>query len=776
LLIEEDSRLALQRVKNMFRHYLLGLTLLLAAAGAIACTTDPAVKKQQYFESGNSYFDKGELPAAIIEYRNAVDIDATFGAARKRLAEAYAKAGDGGRALEEYVRAADLLPQDADVQVTAGAYLLGARRAEDAVARADAALKLQPENIQAQLLRGNALAGLSSFDEALEAIEGAIKLDPSRASSYTNLGVVEMRRGRADQAEDAFKRAVALAPKTVETHLALGNYYWAAGRAKEAEQSFQTALTIDQNNAAANRILAALMIATNRRAEAEAYLVRVANSSKDPSGTFALADYYVLVGRSKDAVARLEVLKKDLPGIPQIDLRLARARATAGDTAGALTLVEAMIRTNANDAEALLLKGQLLLNDEKRAEAFDAVKAASTANPSSAEAQFTLGRMYASRGDTASAEAAFREVLRLNPRATAAQLELSRLQLSTGNTASSLRSAEEAAKAQPRSIAARLTLVRSLLASKDFGRAERELSDLRRAFPNLAVVHAQAGTLALLKNDLAGAKAAFDKAHSIDPRSMDVLAGLLALDLKSKDASGARARIEKRLQEGQTPELLLLAAQTYSTLNDAASSEKMLRAAIEADPALLQPYAMLGQLYMSQRKLDQARAEFDAMASRQSKPVGALTMSGIIYQSQGNTAMAKKKFQDALAIDSRAVIAANNLAWIHAESGEDLDTALQLAQTATASAPDMPELMDTLGWVHYKRKQPQLAIPIFKRCVEKAPNNAGYHYHLGLAYTATGDQALARGAFQKALANGPDGATATEIRRLLASNAGPATR
>jgi tetratricopeptide (TPR) repeat protein len=184
---------------------------------------------------------------------------------------------------------------------------------------------------------------------------------------------------------------------------------------------------------------------------------------------------------------------------------------------------------------------------------------------------------------------------------------------------------------------------------------------------------------------------------------------------------------------------------------------------------------MLGQLYMSQRKLDQARTEFDAMASRQAKPVGPLTMSGIILLTQGNTAMAKKKFEDVLAIDSRAVIAANNLAWIHAESGDDLDTALRLAQTATAGAPDVPELMDTLGWVYYKKKQATLALPYFKRCVEKAPNNAGYQYHLGLAYTMNGETSLARAAFQKALANGADATTAAEIRRLLDSASTPST-
>jgi Tfp pilus assembly protein PilF len=129
-----------------------------AAAVAIVLTvgcTDPSVKKQQYLESGISYFDQANYPAAIIEFRNAIQIDARFGDARKRLGEAYLRVGDARGALDQFVRASDLLPNDVDVQLKAGNLLLAARKPEDAVARADAALKVQPGNIDALVLRGN---------------------------------------------------------------------------------------------------------------------------------------------------------------------------------------------------------------------------------------------------------------------------------------------------------------------------------------------------------------------------------------------------------------------------------------------------------------------------------------------------------------------------------------------------------------------------------------------------------------------------------------------
>src|SRR5688572_7918149 len=137
---------------------------------------------------------------------------------------------------------------------------------------------------------------------------------------------------------------------------------------------------------------------------------------------------------------------------------------------------------------------------------------------------------------------------------------------------------------------------------------------------------------------------------------------------------------------------------------------------------------MLGQLYLDQKKLQEAQREFDRLAQRQTKPVAALTMSALISEMQGDQAQARKRYEEVLTVDSAAPIASNNLAWMYAESGENLDRALQLAQAAAAAAPDRPEVMDTLGWVYYKKNLPDLAIRQFSRCIEKEPRNGAYHH------------------------------------------------
>jgi tetratricopeptide (TPR) repeat protein len=320
----------------------------------------------------------------------------------------------------------------------------------------------------------------------------------------------------------------------------------------------------------------------------------------------------------------------------------------------------------------------------------------------------------------------------------------------------------------PGNLDARLAIVRGLLAAKDLERAEKELATLQAARPQAAVVHVQVGVLASQKGNVAAARTAFERALALDATSLEAVAGLLSLDLRARDFPAARALVERSLDNDHaSPQGLLLAARTYASLNDLAAAERSLRRAIEADPTLLPAYRMLGQLYLSQRKLDEARKEFDALAQRQSKPVAALTMAGIVLQAQGNTAQARQRFEQALALDPHASVAANNLAWIHTEKGGDLNTALQLALAATAATPDVPEMMDTLGWVYYKKEQPKLAIPLLTRSVEKAATNPVYHYHLGLAYIQDGNFAAGRRSLQRALTARPDAETTADIKKLL---------
>src|SRR5262249_42298151 len=154
---------------------------------------------------------------------------------------------------------------------------------------------------------------------------------------------------------------------------------------------------------------------------------------------------------------------------------------------------------------------------------------------------------------------------------------------------------------------------------------------------------------------------------------------------------------------------------------------------------------------VSEKRLDDARAQFEEVAKRDKKPVAATTMIGMLLELQNKPAEAQMRYEQALALDPQSPLAANNLAWRYAEEGKNLDVALQLAQTAKAGAPNRHEVDDTLGWIYYKKGLSELAIAPLKRSVSAAPDNPTYLYHLGAAYAQNGDKELARQTLERAL-------------------------
>jgi tetratricopeptide (TPR) repeat protein len=296
---------------------------------------------------------------------------------------------------------------------------------------------------------------------------------------------------------------------------------------------------------------------------------------------------------------------------------------------------------------------------------------------------------------------------------------------------------------------------------------------LAAKYPNVSAVHSQIGALYLAKGDLVAARRSFDRAQTLDGRSLEALSGLVRLDLAAKKPADARSRVEAKL--AQTPHdarLLLLAARTYAATGDPDSAERALQHAIEIDPANLQTHAMLGQLFMFEQKQEQAKTEFEAMAKlrpNSSEAITAQTMVALILEAQNRPSEAQIKYQQVLAASPRSVVAANNLAWLYAERGGNLDVALNLAQTAAQEAPDRPEINDTLGWVYYKKDLLGQAIAALQRSVEKDPTNPIYRYHLGVAYTKNGDWDKAKQSLERALTLTPNFDGSSDALKLLAS-------
>jgi putative PEP-CTERM system TPR-repeat lipoprotein len=751
-------------LRRSSRAILLGVSVSLFAA----CSEDPKVAVQKHVARADEHLAAGKLLEAILEYRNAVQADPRAGEARLKLGDAYARTGQGGKALEEYVRASDLLPDDLDVKMKAASLQLLAGRFDEAKRLAEGVLEKDSSHLHAQILVANALAGLKDFNQAVVEIEEAIRLDPNRGESYSHLGAFEVQRGNQEAAARAFQRAVELAPTSPIARMALANFLWVRANWEGAERELLRASELAPNDAMVHRALANFYLATNRVPAAEEHLKRVAELTQDPAATFALADYHAARGNAGAARAVLQPLTGVTQTAALAETKLAMIDYRVGQRDAANERLNKVLEKDKTYLPALLTRASAFLEEGRLQEADAAASAAAEHHQDSAEAMFLLGRVQMARHQNDAAIASFNEVLNRNPRATAAKVALATLHLAAGRPDTSVSLAQEAIAADPKNLEARLTVVRGLLTRKEFSRAEAELANLKKQYPKSPSVHALSGVLSGSKGNHAEARGYFERAMELDPKSIEALRGLVALDLASRRTAEARSRVETRLaDDGRNVAVLMLAAQTYAGTGDVARAEGFLRQVLTVDASYLDAYSALAQIYVKQGRLNEALTEFDAISKRQTKPVAALTFAGIILQGQRKTDQARDRFTRALELDPEATVAANNLAWLYAESGERLDAALQLALRAKARLPNSPEVDDTVGYVHYKRDSAAEAIPFFERSVKAAPDNAIYHFHLGLALAKANDTLRARQHLTRALELKADFDGANEARALL---------
>jgi tetratricopeptide (TPR) repeat protein len=736
------------------------------------CSKDPEVAKREYLSSGDAYVAEKKYAEAVVEYRNAIQQDPKFGIARYKLAETYMQISQPAEAFREYVRAADLMPDNIEAQVKAARMLMAAGQFLDAQTRAEKALATDPKNVEAQLVKAASLAGMKKLDEAVEGVEAAIEAEPLRVGSHLDLGILETIRGNKDAAEKAFNRAVEANPKSVPAKLALANFYWMGGRNAESEVILEELDAAHPKNPQINRALAAYYLSTKQAAAAEQPLKTILEVTNDDGARVRLAEYYMAMGRKDDAQGLMESVAKGTgEGASMAKVRLAAYAVMDKRQDDAYKLIDEALQKFPKNHLAMSAKAELLLQDRRMDDALASSKAAiAAAQTPAASAHIVLGRIHAARMEYSDAVSAFNEAIRLNPRFLQAHIQLARTYLVMGRIDDSLAASQEAMKLYPNLPDAHLLAARAYLSKGDAAAAEKSLKLLSASNPKSPIVHAQLGYLEMLRKNPPAARVAFERALQLNPSQADAIHALNTLDIVAGNRTAARERVERRVKaEPKNAAMRMVAAQTYIAVGDIPSAERALRDAIDLDSSNLVAYGLLGQIYASQRRLTEARIEYEEVAKRLPKAAGPPTMVGMLHELQNNKEDAKRWYEKALVADSGAPVAANNLAWLTVEEGGNLDVALQLAQAAKSRLPNSPEVDDTLGWVYYKKGLNTLAIGSFQASIDKDQKNALYHYHLGLAYAKNGDRDKARVSLEQALSLNPKFDGAAEAQKTLAS-------
>jgi len=134
---------------------------------------------------------------------------------------------------------------------------------------------------------------------------------------------------------------------------------------------------------------------------------------------------------------------------------------------------------------------------------------------------------------------------------------------------------------------------------------------------------------------------------------------------------------------GSASLVVLAGAHVHGRREPLPGPESLLKTAVQNDPSNLPAYALLAQVYLFAEPVAGRAAGVRSTGSQGIAACRCPDDGGRAWlESMGKPEEARKRYEAALSLDPTAAIAANNLAWMTAETGGNLDVALQLAQTA----------------------------------------------------------------------------------------------
>lgn len=733
-----------------------------------ACSRDPNVRKQRYFNSGENYFSRGKYREAMIQYANAIQIDPRFVNAHAKLAQALLKLGDNNRAFQELNRTVELDPDNSRARTDLANVLMAVRNPDgslvpDAMRQAKMQLdwlsKNQPNSSETHQAWANYYSAENDFQSAMQEIQKSIDLDPSHSGSYLMLALLQTRLDLPDQAEINFKKSIERDPQALKSQLALGGFYQSRNRFPDAERQFRHTIELFPREPEPRTALVRLKLQENKSDEAEAFLRRTKVDLRDvPEGYRMLGDFYFAIGDVDKSINEYSSVCRDHPADVQAKKNFIQLLILKSRLREASKLNNEILKSNPHDVDALVYKGQMQLRENSATDAVDSFQAALRGDANNPVAHYQLGIAFSQLHNLSRAESEWREATRLRPELAAAQQALASLEMDRGDLDSVVQRAQQIIAAEPYSPDGFLLKAVAERVRQRYSDAQQDAEQAMRWAPQSAAPYVQLGHIELAQKHYREAQKFYQQALDRDPGSAEGLGGLMDTLLAQKQLDEAIAAANTQIAKVPNVSALydLLGTALYGARSDYAEAEVALRKAVDLDKTNLDAVGKLGKVEVQEGAPDRALALYLQSIQDNPRDARVYLLAGELYEARHSWSQAEAMYRHALEISPDHPLASNNLAYVMLEQDENVDLAMNMAQNARRGMPDSANAADTLGWAYYRKGVYQTAISQFQEAlrlnkINGEPDLPVFHYHLGLAYQKAKQIGPARQELEKAL-------------------------
>jgi Flp pilus assembly protein TadD len=188
-------------------------------------------------------------------------------------------------------------------------------------------------------------------------------------------------------------------------------------------------------------------------------------------------------------------------------------------------------------------------------------------------------------------------------------------------------------------------------------------------------------------------------------------------------------------------------------------------------PRDIRPIEALGNIMRVNKRYAEAAGYYSKAITLIGKPQARhwtyFYMRGACYERLKKLPQAEADLQRALQLSPDQPLTLNYLGYTWIDHNRNLRKGLALIEKAVRLKPDDGDIVDSLGWAHFRLGNFQEAVKHLEQAVGLRPDDPTLNDHLGDAYWRVGREREARFQWTQALKLNPDPAEAQKMREKL---------
>lgn len=717
-------------------------TSLLTCVLCLASFSSLAGKADDYVAEARGYINKGEIKAAVIELKNALQNDPSHTQARLLLGSLYLRTNDGPAAAKEYGRARDLGAAAAD-WMPGYARALSLQNEQRAIIDEIQVDDSLPPTVRAELLalRGNAFLARNESTQATKEYDAALAADPGNSSARLGKVQILLRDGNEAEALEHLDVVVRDNPDYVNSRLVRADLLRRLQRPDEALVDYQRAAELAPNDA---RPFVGLALVNISQGNVDAAKQNLAVLQRVGKGLPAVSYLQALVSfqdRDFDRAAdELQSLLRMAPGNLQAQLlygmvAYARSEFTIADDY--LTRVLASAPGNPQVVKLIGAARLKLKQPERAAQVLETVVDDQTAD---AQLLALLGTALIETGDNSRGSEFIARAVEIDPDQALLRTQLAVGRIASGDTNAAISQLESAVALGQDVIQADVLLVLSYLNKQEYDKAIKASEALEQRMADSPIPFNLTGLAFLAQQRFDEARARFELALRKDPDFLVAQMNLARLALAQGDQPAADAAYDKVLEKDPKHLGALMGKATLAAArNDEAEVERLLLVANNANPTALRPILALSEGYLRRGEPLKAANMMSGLSPEQSEQPAVLRLRGMAQLQGGDYPSATRTFGKLAEVQPESIESWFQLARAQLAAGN-----ADAARTSFKKAIDLDQAHQVpvawigLGELELREKQFEAALQVAERLKGAFPGKVYGHDIAAAAYMGLG--------------------------------------